>query len=257
MKILIIFLVSLVTSHCYAQTEKTWFNQASYTKLEDADTRTLHLSTHYYFAPQANFWVWDDFGYLDTDTNILLSYTNDEQSVFTGVEGELFISNWFATASIEDLGDTDDNYTVGLGYLFFENLKVSARHQHQTDSDDIIWLQGQLNIDIDENAYVGTTLISDDEFDNWQIEVRYFRRLGEQKYFTLDLTHENSNSKNHNNFIANYYFNQHFALGVGSNESHLLVEGKYFVNHSFFVKARYQEQSDDEQSLEMSMQAQF
>ncbi|ESP94147.1 hypothetical protein N483_00045 [Pseudoalteromonas luteoviolacea NCIMB 1944] len=257
LKLLTIIFLSIVTSYSYAQPEKTWFNQATYTKLEDADTHTLQVSTHYYFAPQAYFWVWDDFGYLDTDSNIRLTYNNDERNVFSGVEGELFIANWFATASIEDLGDTSDNNTLGLGYLFYDSLKLSVRHQRQASGDDITWLQSQLNIDIDTNSYVGTTLVSDDEFENWQVEVRYFRHLGDQKYFTLDLTHENSNSKNHNNFIANYYFNQHFALGLGSNESHLLVEGKYFVNHSFFVKARYQEQSDDEQSLEMSMQAQF
>ncbi|KZN43859.1 putative porin [Pseudoalteromonas luteoviolacea] len=256
MKILIILIFSLCSSLCFANTDKTWFNQAVYTKFEDADVHSWQVSSHYYFAPQAYFGVWDDFGYLDTDSNILLTYTNDED-VYTGVEGEAFLGNWFAPLGIADLGNADDDYSIGVGHLFYDSFKASVRHQRLTNGEDITWFQGQLNIDLNTDAYVGITANSDDSLDDWTVEVRYFRGLGGQKFFTLDLSHHNQTTKNHNDFLANYYFNQHFALGVGSHASHLIIEGKYFVNHSFFVKARYQEQSDDEKSLEMSMQAQF
>ncbi|KZN53286.1 hypothetical protein N474_21485 [Pseudoalteromonas luteoviolacea CPMOR-2] len=256
MKILIILTITLCSSLCIANTEKTWFNQATYTKFEDADDHSWQISSHYYFAPQAYFGVWDDFGYLDTDSNVLLTYTNDTD-VYTGAEGEMFIGNWFIPLGIADLSQADEDYSVGVGHLFYDRIKASISHQRLKNGEDITWFQGQLNIDLDPNAYIGLTANTDDSLDDWRVEVRYFRGLGEQRFFTLDLSHHNNSSKNQNDFIANYYFNQHFALGVGSQASHLMIEGKYFVNHSFFVKARYQEQSDDEQSLEMSMQAQF
>ncbi|WP_231609628.1 MULTISPECIES: hypothetical protein [unclassified Pseudoalteromonas] len=56
--------------------------------------------------------------------------------------------------------------------------------------------------------------------------------------------------------LANYYFNKHVAVGIGSNDSDLVIEGKYFINDSYYFTANYTD-NDNYDVYNLSFVAQF
>ena len=59
---------------------KQWFNTINYAKIDSRyySDNVYGLSTHYYFEEQQSSGVLDDYGYLDTDSNIGLNYFNSD-----------------------------------------------------------------------------------------------------------------------------------------------------------------------------------
>ena len=118
---------------------KQWFNTINYAKIDSRyySDNVYGLSTHYYFEEQQSSGVWDDYGYLDTDSNIRVNYFNSDYTDYLGLFGEGFYKNWFVTGEIYDVDDADD-YTLGIGYLFADALKVSVNRDVREYGDDIL-----------------------------------------------------------------------------------------------------------------------
>ena len=226
---------------------KQWFNSVDYTKLDSKlnSADTYAVTTHYYFEEQQSSGVWDDFGYLDTDSNIGMRYFDSDNDNTLGAFGEGFYGNVFATFEIADI-DNSDNYSLGLGYLFTESLKVSARMQQFEYEDTIYLFEAQYNHQINDTDYIGFTIETDDEIESWDISSRYFAHLTDDNYLALDVSYLNIGEDPTFNVLANYYFSKNLALGIGSNDSDLVLEGKYFFNNSYYLTAGYTdyEQSD-------------
>ncbi|MEI8706040.1 putative porin [Pseudoalteromonas sp. B62] len=166
--------LTLLTLSCTAsanaeQSEsKQWFNSINYAKI-DSDYYSddvYGLSTHYYFEEQQNSGVWDDYGYLDTDSNIGLNYFNSDSYSGKGIFGEGFYGNAFATFELPNIGDAD-NYSLGLGYLFADSLKVSVRMLDYEYSDTVYLFKAQYNHEINDTDYIGFTVETDDETESW------------------------------------------------------------------------------------------
>ncbi|WP_282130728.1 putative porin [Pseudoalteromonas aliena] len=107
--------------HAETSESKQWFNAINYSKVNNEsrnyESEAYTVASRYYFSPQEHSGVWDDFGYLDTDSNIAINYANDSFSNSNGIFGEGFYSNVFSTLEIANLSETSD-YSLGFGYLF-------------------------------------------------------------------------------------------------------------------------------------------
>ncbi|MDN3392696.1 putative porin [Pseudoalteromonas sp. APC 3691] len=255
--------LTLLTLSCTAsvnaeQSEsKQWFNSINYAKI-DSDYYSddvYGLSTHYYFEKQQNPGVWDDFGYLDTDSNIGLNYFNSDGYSGKGIFGEGFYGNAFATFELPNIGDAD-NYSLGLGYLFADSLKVSVRMLDYEYSDTVYLFKAQYNHEINDTDYIGFTVETDDETESWDLSSRYFAHLYDDSYFAVNVDYLDVGDDSVFNVLANYYFNKHVAVGIGSNDSDLVIEGKYFINDSYYFTANYTD-NDNYDIYNLSFVAQF
>jgi hypothetical protein len=229
-------------------TTHQWFNTATYNTLENTanESDSVALSSHYYFAPQQHSGVWDDFGYLDTDTNIKLDYFNDDDVNNVGLFAEGFYNNWFASIELADLGETD-NHSLSLGYVFAQSLKVSVRLDEFQSDDTVYWFTAQYNHQINENDYLGFTIEADSDVDAWSTSTRYFHHLSNERYVSVDLAYENSGTDSLLSGMANYYFNRNVAIGAGVNDSHLQLEAKYFINSQYYFKAQFSDTEEGEE----------
>lgn len=258
-KVLSVFVSSLLaTSVVQANEDKQWFNQVNHSRVEIGarDTNATVFSSRYFFAPQQHSGVWDDFGYLDTDSNIAVSYFDTELDNGFAVGGEAFIQNWFVTASVSDLGNADDNYNVGFGYLHDDKLKLSVRFNQVDNGPNTTWFKAEYNHELNATDYIGATLEVDDELDVWSLSSRYFKHLGQEQYLSLDVSHIDTDSDSVTSGLVNYYFNRHFAVGVGSVDSDLLLETKWFIDDSYYFRASYQD-LDQGELVNISFTAQF
>ncbi|CAM4302161.1 putative porin [Pseudoalteromonas byunsanensis] len=236
--------------------DKQWFNTAEYNHVEQNSVDSMVLSTSYYFAPQQNTGVWDDFGYLDTDSKISASYTDSDFDNYFSLSGEAFYNNWFVNAEVQNLGE-EDNHAIGFGYLYNDALKVSITQYVREDNSDPLWLQAQYNHQINESDYLGVTVSAQDNLDNWSVSTRYFRKLDDGAFFTLDASHaDGEHSSSVTAFMASYYFNTNFAVGAGLNDSDLQLEAKYFLSDKYFYRAYYSD-SDQGDLISASFNAYF
>ena len=245
--------ISLLSLSCSAtvnaqQSEtRQWFNSIQYTTLENTgyDYDTMYLSSHYYFAPQQNSGVWDDYGYLDTDSNIKLDYSNNDLANSFAVFGEGFYGNWFANLEFSDLSETDD-YSVGVGYLFADDLKVSVQMQEFENIDTIYRFTAQYNYQLNDSDYLGLTADTDDELEIWSLSTRYFAHLNADSYLAVDVAYHYNNFNPYITSLANYYFNRHVAVGAGVADSKLLLEAKYFIDSQYYFTANFFDRADGE-----------
>ena len=246
-----IALATLAYTNCSIATEqqvgKQWFNSIDYTYLEHDDYNSdgYQLVSHYYFEEQQSSGVLDDYGYLDTDSNIRVNYFNTDSTDYLGMFGEGYYKNWFVTGEIYDVDDTD-NYTVGVGYLFADALKVSVNKNEREYGDDYWRLKAQYNHQINEKDYLGFTAETDDELDYWNISARYFNHLSGSQYITVDVGHQDSVYDSASNAMLSYYFGNHYAIGAGIDDSELVLQGKYFFNDQYYVTANYTERGSGE-----------
>ncbi|MCF6436774.1 putative porin [Pseudoalteromonas sp. MMG022] len=236
--------------------DKQWFNTAEFSHAEQNSLDAMVLSSSYYFAPQQNTGVWDDFGYLDTDSKVSASYTDTDFDNYFGLSGEAFYNNWFVNAQVQDLGE-EDNHAIGFGYLYNDALKLSiTKHVRENDSDPF-WLKAQYNHQINESDYLGVTLDMQDDLDYWAVSTRHFKKLHGGAFFALDASHSDGDeSDSVTAFMASYYFNTNFAVGAGLNDSDLQLEAKYFFSNTYFLRAYYSD-SDQGDLVSVAFNAYF
>jgi len=237
----------LSTYMAHASEDKQLFNHISQSRVEvgAGSKNATSISSRYFFAPQAHSGVWDDFGYLDTDSSIAVNYHDFDADNSFSVAGEAFIDNWFVTAGITDVGDPEDGYNLGFGYLYDDKLKLSVRFNQGDNVRNSTWFKAEYNHELSGTDYIGTSLEVDDELDVWALSTRYFTHLGGEQYLSLDLGHTeidtDRQSESVTSGLVNYYFNRNFALGAGVVDSKLLLETKFFIDDSYHVRVGYQD----------------
>jgi len=230
------------SSHTFAEQLPTpqWFNSIEYVYLNDGyfDFNAYQIVSHYYFEKQQSSGVLDDYGYLDTDSNIKLDYTNSNYNNQLGISGEGFYNKWFATGKLYDTGNTD-NYTVGIGYLFANALKVSLLKEEREFGDDYFRIRAQYNHQINDKDYLGLSIETYDELDAWSATARYFNHLSDDRYLVFDFGHQDNDSYNSSSAMVSYYFNRKYALGMGIDDSDLSLQAKYFINNQYYLIANF------------------
>jgi len=220
-----------------ADESKQLFNQVGFADFPDGDNAYI-ISSHYFFAPQQHSGVWDDFGYLNTDTNIQAAYMKYDNVKDLSVSGEWFATKeWFVFAGSEDIGHISDDAKIGFGYLFADKLKLSIRYQDRKYGNDQTMLKAEYNHQINEHDYFGVTFDTESDFDTWTLSGRYFKKLSGQQFVSLDVEHEKDYSFNedYTSAVVNYYMNRNLSFGVGSYDSDLGIQAKYFFNDKFHL----------------------
>lgn len=221
---------------------KQWFNEFDYQKDKGSDIGVTSISSRYYFAPQSYAGVWDEFGYLDTDSKVEIAYTDDDLDDVSSAGAEVFVTEkWFIDASAEDLAHLDTDYLLGTGYLYDEKLKLTLYHQEAERS--VTGLKAEYNHMLDDVDYLGVTLESQNGDELWILSSRYFRQMWDNQYFSLDIEHIQIKDKAVGNdstsVLVNYYFGTHFALGGGSVDSDVVLQAKFFVSDDFYLVGQY------------------
>ncbi|MFC3032792.1 putative porin [Pseudoalteromonas fenneropenaei] len=237
---------------------KQWFNGLSYTNVDVAHGSNLDVyafATQYYLEAQDSSGVWDDYGYIDTDSNFYAFGYDAPGSDALGFGGEYFFNQFFVTAEVQDV-DNFDNHSIGLGYLVSDNLKLSIRNQAIDNGSDVQWFKAEYLHYLNDTDYLGFNANIDDEFDAWSVSARYLKNIEADSYFTLDAEYLDNDGDGVFSAMADYYFTRNFALGAGVNDSDLQLEAKYFFNSSYYLTAHYLDR-DNAEMFNLEFVAQF
>jgi hypothetical protein len=98
-------------------------------------------------------------------------------------------------------------------------------------------LKAEYNHQINEHDYFGVTLDTESDFDTWTLSGRYFKKLSGDQFISLDVQNEKDYSfdEDYTSAVVNYYMNRNLSFGVGSYDSDLGVQAKYFFNDKFNI----------------------
>lgn len=235
-KVLASSLLLALCATASANDSKQWFNSAGIVHDSFDSENILMASSTYFFAPQQHAGVWDDFGYLNTDSSVGISYVNGKHDKVTNVNAEGFYNNFFVSASSNDLldGEIDE---IAFGYLYNE-LKMSVRQVKESFSGDRNWwVRGQYNHQINDSDYIGVTADLSEDGDGWGISARYFKALNNGRFIAVDA---GINDTDLDFITARYYLNEQWAVGAGLIDSNPQIEAKYFYNDTYQVQLTHQ-----------------
>ena len=215
------------------------FNEISYSDADSYDG--LALSTHYFLKPQAMIGVLDEFGYLNTDTNIYASFNNYFDDNNYNLGGELFLdNNLFITADVASLRDYD-SLSGGVGYLINDDFKVSARYVDQDGADDEVFLRAEYNHQINSIDYLAFSFDTESDTDTWQLASRYFMALNNTNHIAVDASLTELGSETVTRVFGTYYLNQAISFGAGVNDGEFEVLGKYYADTNFAFSLGYED----------------
>ena len=241
-KLLSIAVIAALSSFSsVAEQSKQLFNNFSYTHFDGGEfgrtANSYYVSTRYFFDKQEHTGVWDDFGYLNTDSNIGIAYFNYDHERDLSISGEWFTTQeWFVSAGSTDLGHISDDAFLGFGYLFDDKLKVSARYEKRDGiNNNRTMLTAEYNHQINETDYLGVTLDTESDFDTWSLASRYFMHIEGDSFLSIDLQHSDYDRTDRTNVIANYYVSRNVSFGAGSYDSDLGFQAKYFFDDTFHI----------------------
>ena len=238
---------------------KQWFNALDYADIQNGNISITSFSSKYYFAPQGYAGVWDEFGFLDTDSKVGFQYTDDDFDRTYSAATEVFVSeNWFVDVGTADLSNLNSDYLLGAGYLYDEKLKLSFYHQQSDES--ITGLMAEYNHMLNDIDYIGVALESQNGDEVWSVSSRYFRQTALHHYFTLDIGYTKTALQGSTDevidVLANYYFGTRFAIGLGSTDSDTVVQTKLFASKDFYMVGQYTD-ADGGDITQITLVAQF
>ncbi|TMO57169.1 putative porin [Pseudoalteromonas phenolica] len=249
-------ILALSSFSSVADESKQSFNYVNFAHV-DGGENAYHISTHYFLAPQQHSGVWDDFGYLNTDSNIQLAYQRTDHYRDLSVSGEWFATKeWFVSAGSSDVGHINDDTFVGFGYLFDNKLKLSARYEKHEHANNHTMLTAEYNHQINDTDYLGVTLNTESDFDTWSLASRYFMHIEGDSFFSVDMSHSDYDGFDKTNVIANYYISRNLSFGAGSYDSDLGIQAKYFFNDKFNLGGSIID-FDDGEIYQLSFTAQY
>ncbi|WMN61879.1 putative porin (plasmid) [Pseudoalteromonas xiamenensis] len=215
--------------------QKSWFTSFRITDFEHISNNAYALSSQYYFAPQESSGTLDDWGYIDTDSNVSFDYAHFGSSNPFAVSGEYFMDKFFAVGGLaHNNGKTTG--LAGVGYLFADNLKTSVMYNEDTDDT---YLTAQYQHDLNSTDYLGFTANTDVEFDSRSVSARYFALVNNADHVTVNLSYSDNKYNDYWSGGVKYYFGQQYSLGLGAIDSKLLVEADYFFSNEYYVTFNY------------------
>ncbi|MFX3768149.1 putative porin, partial [Streptococcus suis] len=84
---------------------------------------------------------YDQFEYINKQTNVYGSYIDDENSDVATIGGEYFVENFVLGAKYSnhdsDFGSSTDEINVSAGYFFNPNLLLKATFIDVEDADNV------------------------------------------------------------------------------------------------------------------------
>ncbi|WP_395339307.1 putative porin [Ningiella sp. W23] len=103
---------------------------------------------------------------------------------------------------------------------------ISATYQHNLQGD----------------AYMGFTLLTDDELDTISLESKYFTPLANGAYYALRAQYSYTDDDRLDDSWAiggDYYFNKFSSIGAEGNDDFIALTAGHFFTERFSVRAAY------------------
>ncbi|TMO87743.1 putative porin [Pseudoalteromonas spongiae] len=228
------------------------FNEFNYVNADNYDG--FAFSSHYFFKPQAMIGVLDEFGYLNTDTNLYGSIHNFYDDNAYNIGGEYFLSNnVFITAGVAKQGDYDA-FSAGAGYLINDDFKVSARYSDADGQDGEVFARAEYNHQINRIDYLAFSFDTEVDLDSWELASRYFMALNSAQHLAVDASVTETGNDIVTRVFGTYYLNQAISAGVGVNDGKFEVKAKYYTDANFAFSIGYQ---DIDEALVFAVYGQF
>ncbi|MBH0004448.1 putative porin [Pseudoalteromonas sp. SWYJZ12] len=250
MKKLAVIISSILLSSTAAAADS--YNSISNLSYKNSDNNdTVAVDSIYYLSPKKTLGPYDQFEYINKQTNVYGSYADDDLGDLTSVGGEYFINEFVVGASYEnqdsDSGSNSELYKLTGSYFFNPDLLAKVTLVENKDGDDYALFDLAYNYMLNGTDYVGVTLTSDDDFDYRAVAAKYFIDLQQGNYLTFEGKYESIDDAQ-NQWVAetNYYFSKATSVFANYNKQDTYSFGaQHFINKNIGVKVGYENNADD------------
>ena len=122
-----ILLSSAATTAMAADTYQS-ISHVGYMDIDGNDT--MSVDSTYYFSPKATLGPYDQFEYINKQTNVYGAYIDNDDSDVTSVGGEYFVQDFVLGAQYNnydsDFGSSTDVIELSAGYFFNPNPCIKS-----------------------------------------------------------------------------------------------------------------------------------
>jgi hypothetical protein len=248
MKKLAVIISSILISGTAAAADS--YQSVSNLTYKDSDNNnTVAIDSIYYLSPRATLGPYDQFSYINKQSNVYGGYADDDFSDLTSIGGEYFINQFVIGAQYNnyDSGNHNETYSLSGGYFFNPNTLAKVRLVENKDGDDFALFDLAYNHMLNSTDYVGVTLTSDDDFDYRAVAAKYFIDLQQGNFLTLEGKYESiDNAENQWVAETNYYFSKATSVFANYNKQDTYSFGaQHFINKNIGLKVGYENNADD------------
>ncbi|WP_350607550.1 MULTISPECIES: putative porin [Pseudoalteromonas] len=246
-KLAIIISGLLLSSAAHAADSYQSISNLNYTDTDNNDT--ISVDSTYYFSPKSTLGPYDQFEYINKQSNVFGSYADDDFGDVTAIGGEYFVEDFVVGASYQnaDYNSNNESYTLSAGYFFNPDLLAKVRFVDQKDGDNVTYFSLAYNHMLNDTDYVGITVESDDDFDSRLVAAKYFVDLQQGNYLTVEGTFVSLDEADDQwNVETNYYFSKATSVFASyDKEDNYSFGAQHFINKNIGLKVGYGNNADD------------
>ena len=235
-----------------AATAADSYQSISHLGYKDTDGNdTVGVNSTYYFSPKATLGPYDQFEYINKQTNVYGAYTDNDSSDVAAIGGEYFFQDFVFGAGYtnydSDVASSIDQFNVSAGYFFNPNVLLKATFYDIEDNENQVIFDLVYNHELNSTDYIGFTLTSDDNFDYRALSAKYFMDLQQGNYLTVEGTISDTDNVGSSwELGSNYYFTKATSAFVTFNKNDDYTFGaQHFFNKNVGLKAGYGNNWDD------------
>ena len=207
------------------------------------------IDSTYYFSPKKTLGPYDQFEYINKQSNVYGAYTDNDAGDVTAIGGEYFYKGVVVGASYEnsDFGSNNESYSLTAGYFFNPDLLAKVKFVDNNDGDNYTLFSLAYNHMLNDTDYVGVTVESDDDFDSRSVAAKYFVDLQQGNFLTVEGTFLSlDEADDHWNVETNYYFSKATSVFASYDKEDAYSFGaQHFFNHNIGLKVGYGNNADD------------
>ena len=246
-KLAIIISGLLLSSAAHAADSYQSISNLSYAEIDNNDT--ISVDSTYYFSPKSTLGPYDQFEYINKQSNVFGGYADDDFGDVTAIGGEYFVEDFVVGASYQnaDYNSNNESYTLSAGYFFNPDLLAKVRFVDQKDGDNVTFFSLAYNHMLNDTDYVGITVESDDDFDSRSVAAKYFVDLQQGNYLTVEGTFVSLDEADDQwNVETNYYFSKATSVFAAyDKEDNYSFGAQHFINKNIGLKVGYGNNADD------------
>ena len=246
-KLAIIISGILLSSAAHAADSYQSISNLGYADTDNNDT--ISVDSTYYFSPKSTLGPYDQFEYINKQSNVFGGYADDDFGDVTAIGGEYFVEDFVVGASYQnaDYNSNNEFYTLSAGYFFNPDLLAKVRFVDKKDGDNVTLFSLAYNHMLNDTDYVGITVESDDDFDSRSVAAKYFVDLQQGNYLTVEGTFVSLDEADDQwNVETNYYFSKATSVFAAyDKEDNYSFGAQHFINKNIGLKVGYGNNADD------------
>lgn len=248
MKKIAVIISSILLSS--AATAADTYESISHVKYTDYDGNdVVSLDSTYYFSPKATLGPYNQFEYINKESNVYGSYIDDDFGDVTKVGGEYFLNQFVFGAGYQnvDYGNSRDAFNLSAGYFFNPDLLMKATYMDVEDGEDGFRFDLAYNHKLNSTDYIGFTVSADDDFDYRAVSAKYFIDLQQGNYLTVEGTVADTDDFGSSWVLgSNYYFTKATSVFVTFDKNDDYSFGaEHFFNRNVGLELGYANNWDD------------